>query len=122
MRYSQKDFHKKVLGKSGEIKAEKFLKEQGYKILDKNYKTLIGEIDIIAEDKSGLVFVEVKTRLSDKFGRPSEAVNKEKREKYFKVAKEYLVKNYGTTDVNCRFDVIEIENGEINHITGAFFA
>lgn len=119
-----KNFHKKLLGRSGEVRARKFLKKHGYKILTLNYKTYIGEIDIVAQEKSSgaVVFVEVKTRLGENFGRPSEAVGYKKREKYFKIAEEYLVEYYGSTDVLCRFDVVEIENGQINHVINAFYA
>lgn len=84
-----------------------------------NYKTHVGEIDVIGLDADTVVFVEVKTRLNDEFGAPSEAVTAKKREKYYKVATEYLMRNK-LYDKPCRFDVIEIENGEINHISDAF--
>lgn len=116
---SQKDFYKKLLGKSGEKRAVKFLKKLGFKILCTNYKTRFGEIDVIAKDKDFTVFIEVKTRSSDVFGAPSEAVNLKKQQKYIKVASEYLLRNK-LTDTPCRFDVIEIENNEIYHIINAF--
>ena len=122
MLYSPKDFYKKILGRVGEKKAAKYLKRKGYKILETNFSIGIGEIDIIAQDKKTLVFIEVKTRSTDAFGRPSDAVDKLKRAKYVKVAQAYLIKNYGKTDVLSRFDVIEIENGQINHVENAFFA
>ena len=110
------------MGGAGEKRAVKYLKGKGYKILKTNFKINIGEIDIIAADRDTLVFVEVKTRTQETFGRPSDAVDRIKRAKYVKVAQAYLVKNYGKTDVLSRFDVIEIENGQINHIENAFFA
>ena len=119
MQIAQKNFYKKLFGRAGELKAVDYLKGKGYKILETNFKTRIGEIDIIAQDDEYTVFVEVKTRVDDAYGAPSEAVGKRKREKYEKVATEYLIKNKNT-DVPCRFDVIEIENGKINHITDAF--
>ena len=122
MLYSPKDFYKKILGRVGEKKAAKYLKRKGYKILKTNFSIGIGEIDIIAQDKKTLVFIEVKTRSTDAFGRPSDAVDKLTRAKYVKVAQAYLIKNYGKTDVLSRFDVIEIENGQINHVENAFFA
>ncbi len=121
MQFAQKNFYKKFLGRVGENKACEFLKKAGYKILEKNYKTFIGEIDIIAKDKDTIVFVEVKTRMDDGFGSPSEAVNRKKQEKYYKVASEYLQKNR-ENDSPCRFDVIEIQDGQINHIIDAFCA
>ena len=119
MQITQKNFYKKLLGRAGEVKAVEFLKKKGLKILEKNYKTHIGEIDIIAKDNDTIVFIEVKTRSDDFFGAPSEAVNQKKREKYYKVALEYLTKT-SNTDSLCRFDVVEIENGKINHIDNAF--
>ena len=119
MQIAQKNFYKKFLGRVGEKKAVDFLKKKGYKILETNYKTHIGEIDVIAEDKGTTVFIEVKTRSSDDFGIPSEAVTTKKQEKYFKVATEYLLRK-DKIDTPCRFDVVEIQNGEINLIFDAF--
>ena len=119
MQIAQKNFYKKSLGRAGELKATEFLKKKGYEILERNYKTHIGEIDIIALDNETVVFVEVKTRIDDAFGAPAEAVDERKRFKYKKVATEYLVKK-NRLENNCRFDVIEIENGKINHIIDAF--
>ena len=107
------------MGRAGEKRAAEFLKGLGYKILKTNFKTRIGEIDIIAEKDGVIAFTEVKTRTSDSFGTPSEAVGKEKQRKYVLVAQEYLLREK-QSDALCRFDVIEIENGEINHITDAF--
>ncbi len=117
---SQKDFHKKLLGRNGEKLAVKYLKKIGYKIVCVNYKNRFGEIDIIAKDKDYTVFAEVKTRTSDAYGSPSEAVNYVKREKYRKIASMYILEN-GLTDTPCRFDVIEILQDRINHINNAFY-
>jgi len=119
LQIAQKNFYKKFLGRAGELKAAEFLEKKGFKILKTNYKTHVGEIDIIAEDDKTLVFIEVKTRSGDGYGAPSEAVDYKKQEKYFKVASEYLIKE-NKTDAVCRFDVVEIEKGEINHIFNAF--
>ena len=119
MQIAQKNFYKKLLGRAGEKRAIDFLKKKGFKIIKTNYKTVLGEIDIIAEEKGVIVFVEVKTRTNDNYGNPCEAVDKRKQEKYYKTATYYLQKEK-KTDAECRFDVIEIENGEINHIFNAF--
>ena len=119
MQIAQKNFYKKLLGRAGEIKAGEHLKNKGYTILKTNYKTHIGEIDLIAEDNGTIVFVEVKTRSDERFGAPSEAVTYRKTQKYYKVAQEFLVREK-KTDAPCRFDVVEIENGQINHIFNAF--
>ena len=113
---------KNIYGKRSEIIATNYLKKKGYKILETNYKNDIGEIDIIAQDKKYIVFVEVKARMSESFGHPFEAIDEKKQQKIHAVASLYLVKNhkYGT---NCRFDAISIlglENPEITHIVDAF--
>ena len=110
------------LGNKGENWAIKFLKEKGYKILERNLKTPFGEVDIIAKDRNTIVFIEVKTRSSDAFGQPFEAVNYQKQERLKKIALFYLkgIK----IDLPIRFDVMSIifRNGktEINHIINAF--
>jgi len=94
------------LGQKGEGLAVGFLKKKGYKIITQNYKTHIGEIDIIALDGETLVFVEVKTRESTEYGQPFEAVNIRKRKKIKDVALLYLKR---LKDIPpCRFDVVSI--------------
>jgi putative endonuclease len=78
------------LGKEGEMLAKQFLKKKGYSILQENYRTPFGEIDIIAKEKDVLVFVEVKTRTDLAFGSPFEAVNQRKKEKIRKVASSFM--------------------------------
>ena len=102
----------------GEKLAGEYLKKTGYKIICRNYKTKMGEIDIIAMDKNVLVFVEVKQRKSAHFGAPREFVGYEKQRKIKNTAKLYILKNKYTGDL--RFDVVEVLNGEINHIKNAF--
>lgn len=108
---------KKKLGKKGERLAAKYLKGQGYKILEKNYRTPFCEVDIIAKCGDVLCFCEVKTRNSDAFGSPSEAVNASKQKLYFRAARHYL---NGKEERTVRFDVIEVFCGKINHIENAF--
>ena len=119
MQFAQKNFYKKLLGKVGEDKAAAFLKKQGIKVLERNYKNAFGEIDIIAKDGEYTGFIEVKTRKSDAFGQPAEAVDFRKRQKYALIAKAYLQAK-GLFDTAVRFDVIEVENEKINHIIDAF--
>ena len=122
MQIAQKNFYKKLLGRAGELKAAEFLKKKKYEILEKNFRTHLGEIDIIAKDSDGtIVFVEVKTRSDESYGLPCEAVDIKKQEKYIRVASEYLLRKK-LTEEPCRFDVVEIENGKINHIENAFTA
>lgn len=111
-----------TFGKRGEIIATNYLKKQHYKIIATNYKNPIGEIDIIAKDKNCTVFVEVKTRISKKFGDPLEAVNEIKQNKIRQVATFYLKANK-MLDAECRFDVIGVlgdGDDDINHIVNAF--
>ncbi|MDO8282410.1 MAG: YraN family protein [Thermodesulfovibrionia bacterium] len=110
------------LGEKGEGVAVTFLQKSGYKILEQNFKTFLGEIDIIAQDGETLVFIEVKTRESLLYGQPFEAVNKTKRRKIANVALLYLKKLKETPP--CRFDIVSIcyENmkPEIELIRDAF--
>lgn len=109
-------------GKKGEILAQNYLKQNGYKIIATNMKNALGEIDIIATKDKTIVFVEVKTRLTRAFGDPSEAVNYFKQKKLRNVATLYL-KQHRLLDATCRFDVISIvgdEDFKINHIVDAF--
>jgi putative endonuclease len=94
------------LGEKGEGLAVKFLKKMGYTIIKRNYKTPIGEIDIIAKDKDTIVFTEVKTRESSAYGQPFEAVNRFKKRKIANVAHLYL-KRFKELPP-CRFDVVSI--------------
>ena len=95
------------LGKEGELFAVKYLKKQGYRIKEQNYKTPVGEIDIIALDRKILAFIEVKTRQSICYGSPFEAVNHRKQRKIHKTAQHYLgskkIKNKAL-----RFDVLSL--------------
>jgi putative endonuclease len=95
------------LGKSGEEKAVELLKEQGYKILARNFRTKLGEIDIIAKDKDTFCFIEVKARRSDRFGFPQEAVLRKKQRQISKAALLYLKEN-NLLDQKARFDVVSI--------------
>ncbi|MBM4135352.1 MAG: YraN family protein [Nitrospira sp.] len=113
----------KSLGCKGEDLAITFLKAKGYTIIARNYKTPIGEIDIIAKDGRTIVFIEVKTRRSNSFGLPFESVTKRKRQKLQKLALLFLKKQ--EVEFPVRFDVVSIvytDNGkkEIEHIPDAF--
>ena len=119
MPHSPQDLHKKILGKKGEKLAQKFLKKRGYEIIKTNYTTPFGEADIVAKSGEYVVFVEVKTRTSDKYGTPAEAVNRTKRDRYIKIAKCYWLET--GEEPNARFDVVEVwANGEISLIENAF--
>lgn len=120
-------FLNKMTGQCGEDAACEYLKKKKYKILERNYKNVFGEIDIIVANKNTLVFVEVKTRSSQKFGTPAQAVNYTKKQKIVKTAMGYLSEM--PTDLDIRFDVIEVFGKattdkfyleELNHIEAAF--
>ncbi len=116
---SPQDVHKKVLGRKGEKLVEKYLKKQGYKILERNYRTPFGEADIIAADGEEIAFIEVKTRESLSYGTPAEAVGKEKQHRYKKIAEFYWIRT--GEEPNARFDVAEVYgDGKIEYIKYAY--
>ncbi|MBF0571389.1 MAG: YraN family protein [Candidatus Omnitrophica bacterium] len=115
----------KTLGKHGENLAREYLKTQGYKILDENFRNKMGEIDLIAQDGKTICFVEVKTRQSLEQGQPYEAVNSWKIRKLSQMAAFYLKYKFHSLEIPSRFDVIsvlQLNEGEpdIKHIKNAF--
>ncbi len=115
--------YKQELGKRGEDKAEKYLKREGFLILGRNYRYGHKEIDLIGKDGNTIVFVEVKTGRSKKFGTPEERVSIRKQKNLIAVALDYIQKS-DVTGCDFRFDVLAIsyEKGKesINHIRNAF--
>ncbi|MGO1367906.1 MAG: YraN family protein [Senegalia sp. (in: firmicutes)] len=113
----------KIKGDIGEEIAIKSLLGKGYMILEKNFTTKIGEIDIIAKDKDIVAFIEVKSRLNSNYGNPYEAVNIKKQRKIINTAKLYQKYN-NLYNTQFRFDIIEIyvDENKINHIVNAFWA
>lgn len=113
---------KRDIGKKGEKIAIDYLKQQDYKIITQNYNSKVGEIDIIAQEKETLVFIEVKYRSNINYGLPSEAINYRKIQHICRTAQWYL--NQHKWDKDVRFDVIEIieQNGlyKIELIRNAF--
>lgn len=107
------------LGVLGEKQAKNFLIKNKYKILQTNYTCPVGEIDIVAKQKDVIVFVEVKTRTSTQFGLPRESVTPFKQNKIRRVATCYLKENM-LLNSPVRFDVVDILEGNITHITNAF--
>ena len=99
------------LGKEGEDLAVRHLKKKGYRIIERNYKNPLGEIDIIAYESGSVVFIEVKTRSTDEFGMPVEAVHRKKQEKMKQVALMYL-KRF-KTEMPARFDVVSVYAGRV---------
>lgn len=94
-------------GKIGEEAAVLFLTQEGYEIVERNYYFRRGEIDIIAMEKETLVFVEVKSRRSERFGEPQESVTPKKQELLRRTAEGYVAER-NITDRECRFDVVAV--------------
>ena len=119
-----KELANKELGALGEEFAAKYLKKQGYKILIRNYKCKLGEIDIIARDGGEIAFIEVKTRPHDPYIRGMYAVDRRKQEHLLRAASCYLSET--ACKLSPRMDVIEVELDAahkltgINHIKAAF--
>lgn len=113
-------------GAAGEVVAARFLREKGYTLIAGNYRTRLGEIDIIARDGDYIVFVEVKTRGEQALYAPREAVTLQKQQKIIRSAALYMERF--PTSLQPRFDVIEVVMHktepltplELNHIQGAY--
>ncbi|MBK9308956.1 MAG: YraN family protein [Nitrospira sp.] len=113
-----------VDGQASESLAEQFLRAKGYRILDRNVRTTIGELDLVAEDRGVVVFVEVKGRATNAFGGALLAVNHRKQAKLTKLAGQYLARRHWF-DRLCRFDVVLVHGrpsvqGHIEHVQNAF--
>jgi putative endonuclease len=115
--------NRRSLGDRGEDLAAAALKKRGYKVLERNYRTPLGEIDLIARHQGVLVFIEVKTRTSARFGAAQEAVHYGKQARYRKLA-DYYLKQKRLGEIAVRFDVVGIlwQDGkpQIEVIEGAF--
>ncbi len=115
----------RFLGDRGERYAARYLRRQGFRILARQYRNQFGEIDLIALDGDQVVFVEVKTRKSNRFGSPAEAVGSQKQRKLTQLALLYL-KKHGLLDRAARFDVVGIvwpedaKRPELQHFRNAF--
>ena len=118
-----KDTKKIITGKEGEKIAAAYLKKNGYRIIEINFRCPIGEIDIVAKEKDDLVFVEVKTRKSMELWYPEQAVGIRKQKKMSQLALWYLQKRK-VADTNARFDVVAVtlipEKNEVRLIKNAF--
>lgn len=111
-------------GNIGESLADSFLKKMGYRILEKNYRTRFGEIDIIGNDNGCIAFIEVRARSGGNFGRPEESIGPRKQNQIARSALMYI-KSRRLENEDCRFDVVCVENvnsrsPEIRLIKNAF--
>ena len=114
---TQRNLHKKLLGRKGERLAVKFMKKAGYKLVKRNFTTPFGEADAILLKDGITVFLEVKTRSNTLFGEPKDSVGYRKQEKYKKIAQYYKLK-YGETPIS--FAVAEVTEEGVNVIEDAF--
>ena len=112
--------NKRQLGTDYEDIACDYLQKAGYVILDRNFRSKKGEIDIIVKEKNVIVFVEVKFRQSNSYGYSAEAVNYKKQMIIYRVAEAYLAYKKEFYGMPCRFDVIGFDNNKISHIKNAF--
>jgi putative endonuclease len=115
----------KSLGAAGEDLAARHLNKMGFAILEKNYRCPLGELDIVARKGPLLIFVEVKTLRSEKYGPPQVAVTIRKQQKIIKLA-HFYIKHKKMYDMQCRFDVIAVQwtgdRPQIKHIPAAFIS
>ncbi|MDO4938800.1 MAG: YraN family protein [Lachnospiraceae bacterium] len=114
--------NKRIVGAQYEEVACDYLKSIGMKIIQKNYRTRIGEIDIVAHDGLTIVFVEVKYRKKSNAGCSLEAIGYRKRMQIIRVARNYLYMNHIPDNVGVRFDCIGIDDGQITYLKNAFDA
>lgn len=121
MKSREKKINKRQTGQEQENRATVYLTERGYKILERNYRCRMGEIDLIAFHQGYLVFVEVKYRRGNRAGRPEEAVDFRKQKKISQTATWYLKEKGLSLDTPCRFDVVAITPEEIRVFPDAFF-
>lgn len=103
-----------------EEKAVAYLVENDFKIIKRNYRCKIGEIDIIAMKDNILRFIEVKYRKNDAFGVPTQAVNSKKQKKIYMTAQWFLAENKIGENVCCSFDVMSIQGSEIEYIFNSY--
>ena len=113
--------NKRKIGSAYENKAADYLRQKGLTILEQNFYSRFGEIDLIAKDGRYLVFIEVKYRRNDSCGTPLEAVHAKKQKKICRAASYYCLKNGYEDTTPCRFDVVAITGDRvISHLENAF--
>ena len=115
---------RRLFGQEGESAAEQYLRHKGYRIVARNLRSPVGELDLVAEDGQVLVFVEVKARRTDAFGGAIQAVHQRKQEKLIRLAAQYLAHHHVKGRL-CRFDVVLLQGRDavapqIVHIQNAF--
>jgi len=113
---------KHILGKNGEEQARKYFLDNGYTILEKNWRYIKAEIDLIVQNQEFIVFVEVKTRSTSDFGAPESFVTKSQQKLIINAAHNYIEKN--DIDLEARFDILSVVKSEnefkLTHLEDAF--
>ncbi|HOW70866.1 MAG TPA: YraN family protein [Phycisphaerae bacterium] len=112
------------LGRAGERRAARFLRQLGYRLVARNYRCPLGEIDLVVLDRHIIVFVEVKTRTSDEYAAPEDAVTLEKQRRLSRSAR-FFIRQTRSGGRPCRFDVVAITLGDagrmsVKHFKSAF--
>jgi len=114
---------RQIFGQEGERIAERYLSKKGYRLVERNYRCPVGEVDLIVLDRRVIVFVEVKTRRHERFGPPLESVHPRKQQKMIKAALWFL-SDHKLHERDARFDVVGISFGGqepvVEHIENAF--
>ncbi len=107
------------LGKKGEALAEAHLIDKGFQLLERCFRCRLGELDLVMQDGDTLVFVEVRTRHSSRFGSAAESIDQAKQKKLVRMAAFYL-QGKRLQQVPVRFDVVAITGDKLEHIADAF--
>ena len=102
-----------------ELRAAKYARARGYRVLARRYRGGTGEIDLVARDGDTLVFIEVKPRPEGRLGSGAEAVTADKRRRIRSAAREYCAR-HGCADADCRYDILEFTRAGIQYIKNAF--
>jgi len=123
LRWNLFSSNNKILGDKGEKIAAKYLRQHGYKLLERNYRNKSGEIDIIAKDKEHMVFVEVKTRTNANAECFSSSINRNKKKRLVKSASWYLENsriNYSAARFDVVFISMQAKRYKVDHLIDAF--
>jgi putative endonuclease len=115
----RRTFSRRDIGAAAEARAAHLLEESGLRILARNYRTRLGEIDLVARDGEALVFIEVRTRSRPEYGGAAESINRRKQRRIIAAARMYL---RGTGPTPCRFDAVLFseELGAVEWVRDAF--
>ena len=112
--------HRQLLGASGENKVAAWYQARGYEVLSRNWRRREGELDLVLGADGLVVFCEVKTRTSDAFGAPAEAVTRVKQARLRRLAAQWLGEHGGGRRGEVRFDVAAVLGGDVEVLEGAF--